>query len=169
MESVLKILNLNAHQPEPHLIQQAGQSLRDGNLVVIPTETVYGVAADAENPEAMHRLYAAKGREPSKPMALFAPNTETIEARGMVTLSAMEKKLASAFWPGPLTLILCTANGDTGFRIPNHPVPLALLKAFGGFLAVTSANKSGAQETRSGQEAADALGEHVDLVLDLVK
>ncbi len=166
MEQALKILSLNTKQPDAGVIQQAEQSLRNGNLVIIPTETVYGLAADARNPKAMQRIYTAKGRHSSKPIALFAPGVDAIETEGMATFNETAKRLAAAFWPGPLTLVLPTPNGNTGFRIPNHPVPLKLLEAFGGFLAVTSANRSDEPETNSGQEAANALGNWVDLVLD---
>ena len=150
----------------PENIRRAAAAVRAGELVVIPTETVYGVAARADAPAAMAKLYAAKGREESKRVALFADGIEAVRRAG-ARVEAVAEKLAAAFWPGPLTLVLPNAGGDwEGFRMPDHHVALAWLRELDFLPAVTSANRSGAPPARTAPEAWAALAPHVALVLD---
>lgn len=132
-------------------IQRAVQLLRGGRLVAFPTETVYGLGADATSPMAIERIYRAKGRPANNPLILHFADSET--ARRYVTDWPGEAvKLAGVFWPGPLTLVLpkvklipdiATAGlGTVAIRVPNHPLALELLRAFGGPLAAPSANRS---------------------------
>lgn len=144
---------------------EAVKALRAGHLVVVPTETVYGVAADPAVPGAEERIYAAKGRDRSKPIPLMVSGVEAVTRCGGI-LGPRASYLASKFWPGPLTLVLPCGDKTEGFRVPDHPVMLALLKAVGGVLRVTSANLSGDPAARDAQAAAAALGASVGLVLD---
>lgn len=150
-------------------IRRAVEALKSGGLVIMPTDTVYGVAADAAVPGAEALIYAAKKREAGKPIPLLAASVEAIRNHGAV-LGDIEAKLAARFWPGPLTMVLKTAGhgkrGDEGFRIPDHAQALDLLRAAGGVLRVTSANESGRPPALTAGAARGALGEHVAVVLD---
>ena len=149
--------------------------LRRGGLVGLPTETVYGLAVDATNEIAVRRMFGVKGRPASHPVIVHLAGAEAL---GEWALSVPEaaSKLAEAFWPGPLTLVLprtrkaldvVTGGQDTvALRVPNHPLALAVLKAFGGGLAAPSANRFGHVSPTTAQHVRDDLGVDVDLVLD---
>ena len=139
--------------------------LRQGKLVILPTDTVYGVAADPSAPGAEDRLYEAKGRDPAKPVPLLISEACAVTRWG-ATMGFYARRLARRYWPGPLTLVLKTGGGTEGFRVPDHPVTLAVLRAVGGALRVTSANRSGAPAARDADAAAEALGRFVTLTLD---
>ena len=110
---------------------------------MLPTDTVYGVAADPRVPAAVERLYAVKGRDARKPVPLLVTGVDEAERRGAI-MGRRARRLAERYWPGPLTLVLPTGTGTEGFRVPDHAVTLAVLRAAGGGLRVTSANRSGA-------------------------
>ena len=160
-----RILRVNACRPEPAVIAAAVKALRAGQLVVVPTDTVYGVAADPAVPGAEERIFAAKSRDRGKPIPLLVSGLKIVTRCGGL-LSPRALRLARTYWPGPLTLVLPCGDRTEGFRVPDHPVTLALLKATGGVLRVTSANVSGEPAARDAQAAAAALGESVGLVLD---
>jgi len=145
-------------------VREAAECLRHGGLVVLPTETVYGVAADPRVDGAVEKLVAAKERDRGKPIALLAAGIDAICAFG-VTLSEGGRRLAERFWPGSLTMVLPVGEGYEGFRVPDHPVALAVL-AETGVLRVTSANVSGEPAALTAEDALAALGERVDLVRD---
>ena len=158
----------------PQLIDQAVQLLRDGGVVAFPTDTVYGVGADPLQPEAVRRLYRIKGRPDNKPIAILVGSIEDA-ARVAQNLPATFSRLAHRFWPGGLTLIVeardlppeITAGGSTvGVRMPDHPLTLELLRGFGGPIATTSANRSGAPPATSAEEANAQLGDRVNLIVD---
>ncbi len=151
----------------PENIRRAAAALKRGELVVVPTETVYGVAARADSAAARERLYAAKGRAESKRIARFADGLAAVRAAG-ARVDAAAERLATAFWPGPLTLVLEMASGEwEGFRVPDHAVALAWLRELGGVApAVTSANRSGEPPARTADEAWAALAPHVAVALD---
>lgn len=157
-----EIIQINADRPEPEIIRQACALLEAGELVVVPTETVYGIACD---PAHLEKLYAAKERDRGKPIARLAASLEQVEALG-AQFGTQGLALAKKYWPGPLTLVLDTPDGPTGFRVPNHEVPLALARAFGRPIALTSANKSGGADAVSAPEAFQSLENHVALFLD---
>lgn len=160
----------------PDAIAQAVRTLDAGGLVVMPTDTVYGLAAAADDRSALTRLFAAKGRPLDKPVVVMVADCRA--AMRLVEFPEAAQKLAQAFWPGPLTLVLpwqpsftistaVTAGQPTiGLRVPDHPAALAILRAFGRPLAVTSANPSGAQNAADALEIEAELGHLVDLVLD---
>jgi L-threonylcarbamoyladenylate synthase len=156
-------------------LARAAQVLRAGGLVAFPTETVYGLGADASNAAAVARLYAAKGRPASHPVIVhFASADAAFEWAREVPEAA--RRLAARFWPGPLTLILKRAPGaadfitggqDTvGLRVPAHPVAQALLAAFGGAIAAPSANPFGRVSPTTGQHVRDDLGAAAEVVLE---
>lgn len=149
-------------------IAQAAARLRAGALAVIPTDTVYGLAAHPDRIEAVQRLFAIKGRAASKAIPLLIAGPENARARG-AQFSAAATCLATRFWPGALTLVLPvdTAPGHTeGFRVPDCATTQDLLRAVGGVLRVTSANRSGEPPAATAAAAIEALGDDVDLVLD---
>lgn len=154
------------------LVARAAAILRRGGLVVIPTDTVYGVAALASLPEAVERLFAAKGRPAEKAIPWLVADLAQAEATaGPAPASA--HRLAARFWPGGLTLVLPVAPErqpslppTVAFRAPDHRVPLALLRALGEPIAATSANRSGEPSARDAREAAAALAETVELIID---
>src|SRR5215831_3831088 len=136
---------------DPSAIARAAEVLRRGGLVAFPTETVYGLGADALDAEAVARLFAAKGRPATNPVIVHVTGVE--EARGLTAAWPEEAaRLAARFWPGPLTLVLprdrrvpdvVTAGGPTvAVRVPAHPVALALIRAAGVPIAAPSANRS---------------------------
>lgn len=147
-------------------MDRAAALLQAGELVVMPTDTVYGLAARADLPDAMAKLYAVKQRDATKPVALLVADWQTASRAG-ARFSDAAKKLAAAFWPGALTLVLPAAGGEwLGLRVPDHPVALAVLRACGGALAVSSANRSGGESAQTALEAWAALAPHPALVLD---
>jgi L-threonylcarbamoyladenylate synthase len=160
-------------------ITRAVQVLRRGGLVAIPTETVYGLAADADNEQAVRALFAAKGRPADHPVIVHIAGVEAIDAWAR-DVPESARTLAAAFWPGPLTLLLkrsarardiVTGAQDTvGLRAPLHPWMRAVLREFGGGLAVPSANSFGRISPTIAQHVIDDLGikprGKVDLVLD---
>jgi tRNA threonylcarbamoyl adenosine modification protein (Sua5/YciO/YrdC/YwlC family) len=151
--------------PDPGILAEAARHLRGGDLVVIPTDTVYGVAADPRVPGAIDKVFAAKQRPPEKDIPYLIAGIERMEAAG-AEAGPVVRRLADRFWPGPLTLVVPVPGGRIGFRVPNHPVALALLNEVDTALAVSSANRSGEPPACSAEEAERALGEAVALVLD---
>jgi L-threonylcarbamoyladenylate synthase len=159
----------------PEEIAQAAVLLRAGEIVAFPTETVYGLGADAENPAALAKIFAAKGRPADHPLIVHLPGAEHL-TRWAQDIPDSAFALANAFWPGPLTLILkrtsivpnaVTGGQDTvGLRVPNHPVALALLRAFGSGIAAPSANRYGRISPTTAGHVRDELGDRVSLVLD---
>jgi L-threonylcarbamoyladenylate synthase len=156
-------------------IEKAAALLRQGELVAFPTETVYGLGADASNPEAVAKIFAAKGRPSDHPLIVHIPGVEHLD-RWAREIPETAYALAKAFWPGPLTLILkrqpnvsdaVTGSQDTvGVRVPGHPLALELLKKFDGGVAAPSANRFGHVSPTTAQHVHDELGDTVAMVLD---
>lgn len=158
-----------------HELQTAADILRQGGHVAVPTETVYGLAANAMNAQAVELLYERKGRPSVKPISLMVSGPEAIDC---YCLGAPEqaKALARRFWPGPLTIVLKSkaeipaivrAGGDTiGLRCPDHPLTLALLKETGFPLAVPSANLSGGPSPKSAREVLRDFDGKIEAVID---
>lgn len=140
--------------------------LREGRLIILPTDTVYGVAADERVPGAEQAIYEAKQRPANLLLPRLAASISQIEAHG-ARIDAQTRKLAERFWPGALTLILPHPDLDSvGYRIPEDPVALAVLEAVGFPLLVTSANLSGAPETTTAEAAYSSLAPSIAMVLD---
>jgi len=162
--------------PDANGIAQAARILRQGGLVAVPTETVYGLAARADSDEAVGAIYRAKGRPDFNPLIVHVADLD--DARSLAEFDEKAAKLAEAFWPGPLTLVLprkprarlapaVTAGLPTvALRCPSHPVMRALLAAAGMPLAAPSANRSGAVSPTTAGHVAASLGENVGCILD---
>jgi tRNA threonylcarbamoyl adenosine modification protein (Sua5/YciO/YrdC/YwlC family) len=150
------------------------QAIAKGHLVVMPTDTVYGVAADAFSPEAVQLLLEAKGRGRQSPPPVLMPKAETMDGLAQ-NIPDEVRALAKKFWPGGLTIVLEAqpslswdlgdTNGTVAVRVPNHPVALELL-ADTGPLAVSSANLTGHPAATTAADAHDQLGARVDVYLD---
>ncbi|MBP2351950.1 L-threonylcarbamoyladenylate synthase [Kribbella aluminosa] len=156
-------------------IEKAVEVLRAGGLVAIPTETVYGLAADAEDPEAVGRIFKTKGRPPSHPLIVHIGSAEQLDDWAH-DVPDTARLLAERFWPGPLTLVLrrgrrvpleTTGGLETvAIRVPDHPVALELLTAFGGAVAAPSANRFGSVSPTTAEHVRAELGDDVDFILD---
>lgn len=158
-----QFLTIDAQSPDPDILGKARCCLAGGGLVVVPTETVYGLACDPSVPGAMEKLVAAKGRDGDKPLARLAGCTQQVKRISKRWNRGLQA-LADCYWPGPLTIVLETSEGWTGFRVPNHAVALGLAKTCGRMLALTSANLSGEPDTKTAEAAAAAVD--ADLILD---
>ena len=156
-------------------IRKAAEMLRAGGLVAFPTETVYGLGADASNARAVARLYATKGRPADHPVIVHFSSKEKAFSWAREVPTAA-RQLADRFWPGPLTLILkrsslakdfVTGGQDTvGLRVPSHPVARELLKMFQNGIAAPSANRFGLVSPTTAAHVREDLGAEVDLVLE---
>jgi len=156
-------------------VDRAVEILRAGGLVALPTETVYGLAADADNELAVRKIFALKGRPAAHPLIVHLGDVQQLSHWAREIPKAAEQ-LAAAFWPGPLTLVLpkqprvldiITGGQDTvALRIPNHDLALQVLREFGGGLAAPSANKFGRLSPTTAQHVMSELGDGVDLVFD---
>jgi L-threonylcarbamoyladenylate synthase len=158
----------------PKAWEQALACVKRGELVVFPTDTVYGVGCDPFNVRAIDAIYEAKGRERQKAIPLLLSGADQLGAVSS-ELPEAAKLLASHFWPGALTLVVPQSaslpdelgGGDTiAVRVPDHAELRDFIAACGGLLAATSANQSGQRDAVNAQQAADYLGEHVALILD---
>ena len=158
-------------------IAQAVRCLVDGGVVAIPTDTLYGLAADALNPAALERVYQVKGRPADMPLPVLVSGWEQVAAVSNVGGDAgvLAQRLAERYWPGPLTLVLpaapglpprLTAGRDTvAVRMPDHDVPLALAAGLGRPITGTSANPSGAEDITDPEELRRCLGGLVDGII----
>jgi L-threonylcarbamoyladenylate synthase len=157
------------------VVERAVRVLRAGGVVAIPTETVYGLAADVANADAIARVYAVKGRPPNHPLIVHAHDLAALD--GYVAEVTPElRALAARFWPGPLTAIVArgprtprsvTGGQDTvAVRVPEHPLARAILATFGGALAAPSANRFGRVSPTTAAHVRADLGDEVDLIVD---
>ncbi|HEY9900287.1 MAG TPA: L-threonylcarbamoyladenylate synthase [Pantanalinema sp.] len=170
-----RLIAVDPTAPDPSLLAPAAELLRKGGLVAFPTETVYGLGADARNPEAVRRIFEAKGRPATNPLIVHVAN---VQAARSITAAwpDIAEQLAAAFWPGPLTLLLpkrpeipdlVTAGlPAVGVRIPAHPVALALLKEAGIPVAAPSANPYMGISPTEARHVIAGLGDRVDAVVD---
>jgi L-threonylcarbamoyladenylate synthase len=156
-------------------IDAAVQALRDGDLVAFPTETVYGLGANAQNPAAVRKIFEAKGRPLSHPVIVHLDSPKFLH-RWVSEVPAAAARLAERFWPGPMTLVMpraanvhdiVTGGQDTvAIRVPSHPMAQQLLTAFGGGIAAPSANRYGRLSPTRAEHVRDELGDAVRIVLD---
>ncbi|MCX7976441.1 MAG: L-threonylcarbamoyladenylate synthase [Bellilinea sp.] len=170
-----EILKVNPLQPEPDVIQRAAQVLQAGGLVAFPTETVYGLGANALDSQAVQRIFLAKGRPANDPLIVHVQNQTWLE-RVVNAHPPQTELLVNRFWPGPLTLIFprkttiplnVTAGGESvAVRAPSHPVAQALLAASGLPIAAPSANRFGHTSPTQARHVLDDLAGRVDLILD---
>ncbi len=156
-------------------VEHAAGVLRGGGLVAFPTETVYGLGADATSPDALRRLYVVKGRPPDHPVIVHLASVDQLD-EWAATVPPDARRLADACWPGPLTVIVARAARvpdevtgglpTVGLRVPDQPVALALLRAFGSGVAAPSANRFGRVSPTTADDVRVDLGVDVDVVLD---
>ena len=168
-------LRISPTNPEPSVLARAAATLQAGGLVVFPTDTFYGLAADPRHAGAVERVFQAKGRSSTVALPLIAADVEQAVAAS-TGLSGLTLRLAVAFWPGALTLvvdaapvILSAVHGGTNtiaIRVPDHPVARQLASANGFPIVSTSANRSGEPAVSDADAAVAAIGDLVDLVLD---
>jgi L-threonylcarbamoyladenylate synthase len=164
---------VDALTPDPDLIAEAAAILREGGIVAYPTDTLYGLAVDPHNTAAVARLIALKGRAASSSIALIAGDRDMAEEAG--SFGTIERTLARAFWPGPLTIVVAASPAMSpllaprqtlGVRVPDHAVARALSAAFRGCVTATSANRSGDEPAVSPGEVERAVGDGIDFLLD---
>lgn len=166
------MIRLGTTGPE---LERAAELLRAGKLVAFPTETVYGLGADASNPEAVAGIFRAKGRPADHPVIVHLPSVAAL-VQWAVEIPDSALRLADMFWPGPLTLVLrraesvsdaITGGQDTvGLRVPGNPVALDLLRVFGGALAAPSANRFGHVSPTTADHVIGEFGDEVAAVVD---
>ena len=157
------------------LMETAGSIIRSGHLVAFPTETVYGLGADALDPDAARRIYSAKGRPSDNPLIVHIASPDSLE-RIVTHIPERAYILSQAFWPGPLTIIMeksalvpssVTGGLDTvAVRMPDHEIALALIRASGGYIAAPSANTSGRPSPTTAQHVYDDLNGKIDMIID---
>ncbi|MHC4916257.1 MAG: L-threonylcarbamoyladenylate synthase [Planctomycetota bacterium] len=161
-----EILRLDGSASDDSKIRTAARAVRDGKLVAFPTETVYGLATNADDAAAVRRLSDVKRRDPSKPYALMIPDEGHVE-KYIGQVPDLAHKLMRIFWPGPLTIVVRVQDGRTvGLRLPDHPVARALVAWAGCPVAAPSANRSGAEPPSTAEEVLQQLGKEIDVVLD---
>lgn len=170
-----ELLQMNAAYPDAASIERAATLLRNGELVVFPTETVYGLGADALQTHAVEQIFAAKGRPYSDPLIAHIADESDLE-RVAATIPPLARQFAQAFWPGPLTMILpaspqiprlVTAGLSTvAVRMPRHPIALALIRAVGSPIAAPSANRFMHVSPTTAHHALTDLDRRVPLILD---
>ena len=161
--------------PTPQNIQRAAERIKNGGVIAYPTETVYGLGADPYRTEAVQKIFIAKGREETKGIILLIRGATDL-ATLVRAISPTAQTLIRTFWPGPLTLVfkarpdlppaLLGGRDTIALRHSSSPIAAQLLTALGGPLTSTSANRSGTPPARSAYDAQNALGDHLDLILD---
>src|SRR5262245_61436335 len=161
--------------PQLDALQEAAKWIRNGGLVALPTDTLYGLAADPYRADAVARLFAVKGRSAERGLPLIAADADQV-ARHIGPLSRSVGQLAEEFWPGPLTLIVAApialvpsvtgGTGRVGVRVPAHDVARAICRFAGRPVTATSANRSGQPPTAYPDEVERTLGDDVDLLID---
>jgi len=159
----------------PMMLDAAVRAIRNGGVVAMPTDTLYGLAADPFRAEAVQRVFAVKARSAGQALPLVAADLDQVSA-WIGALPPLAADLALRFWPGPLTLLLVApetmpsvlnaGTGRVGVRVPSHPVARALCRLCGHPLTATSANPSGAPPSADPDEVARTLGERIDVLID---
>ncbi|NJD03167.1 MAG: threonylcarbamoyl-AMP synthase [Ruminiclostridium sp.] len=169
------IIKININNPEPDKLQHAAEVLRNGGLVAFPTETVYGLGADATNGSAVSGIFKAKGRPSDNPLIVHIADSRDLD-RLTALKPEVSEHLIKVFWPGPLTLVMprssaipdiVTASLDSvAIRMPSHPVALALIQKAGVPVAAPSANSSGKPSPTCARHVIDDLDGKVDIIID---
>lgn len=169
------IITIDPLQPDPAALQQALDILKSGGVLAYPTETFYGLGADARNEEAVERVFAAKGRDFNNPLPVIIGRKADL-AHWVADIPDAAESLIQKFWPGPLTLVfraarlinprLTAATGKIAVRVSNHPPAAALAQSLRAPLTSTSANRSGAAECTNACAVIEQLGGCIDAVVD---
>jgi len=170
-----RIIRVDPLHPQPELLAKAADLIHRGGVIAFPTETYYGLGANALDRQAIERIYTIKGRDRTKPILIL------VEARGRINtfvkpFHPMVERLMETFWPGPLTMLfqaddrlpieLTAGTGKIGIRVPSHPVAKALLSAVGVPLTGTSANRTDGPPPQTAEEVQNSIGRELDLILD---
>lgn len=171
-----RVVKVDPHHPDPRVLEEAGQAIREGALVAFPTETVYGLGADALSERAVRRIFEAKGRPADNPLIVHVASLADVVELAHPDPHGRWEVLARRFWPGPLTLVLpkrhaissaVTAGLDTvAIRMPAHAVALGLIEAAGRPIAAPSANRSGRPSPSTAQHVIEDLDGCVEWILD---
>lgn len=170
-----KISKIEKQQLNSNVIKEAGEILRKGGLVAFPTETVYGLGADALNEKAARKIYAAKGRPSDNPLIVHITNMEALE-KIVTDIPEAARTVAARYWPGPLTMIFNKSSivpyGTTGgldtvaVRMPSHEIARAVIDAGGGYIAAPSANTSGRPSPTKAEHVREDLEGRIDMIVD---
>jgi len=168
-------IDLDSSRSLQNAVDRASECLKSGGLVAYPTESFYGLGADAVNETAIHSLFSAKARPVNRPILILIPSADDLN-RYVKLIPPVARKLIKAFWPGALTLIfdagggisplLTAGTGKIGIRFSSHPIATALTRAMGTPITGTSANISGKSACRNAEEVSRCFGKKVDLILD---
>ncbi len=171
----MNILKINPGHPEPDLLNRAAEVIMQGGVIGYPTETVYGLGANALNDAAVEKVFALKGREKNKPILIIASDLTQVKNL-VISFPRQAAILAATFWPGPLTMVLEAApqlsksllgfRNRIGVRIPGNPICLELLQRCGVPITSTSANISGQKNPISAAEVYENFGDQLDLIID---
>jgi L-threonylcarbamoyladenylate synthase len=171
-----EIMKVDADNSEERIFTQAAEILANGGIIAYPTETFYGLGADATNEEAIQKIFAVKGRNFKNPIALIIGRADDIHPL-VQDIPESAKKLMAAFWPGALTIIFLAANnvsplltagsGKIGLRVSSHPIAQGIVQKLKRPLTATSANLSGAPECTRASEVAEQIGDKIDAIIDL--
>ena len=166
---------INSHSFNNSELQRAVKEIRSGGIVMFPTDTLYGLAVDPRNWNAIERLFTVKGRDASNAVPMICADLVQVE-REVKLMTDLAKDLSRLFWPGPLTMVLdgngsmaknaIGLDGSIGVRVPSHPVARAFANAVGHPITATSANYSGEKPPQAVTEASKSILESVDLILD---
>ena len=173
MKTIIK--KIDKTQKDTDIIAEAGRILKEGGLVAFPTETVYGLGADALNEDAAKKIYAAKGRPSDNPLIVHIANMEALD-KITTSIPAAAKVIADAYWPGPLTMIFDKSEvvplGTTGgldtvaVRMPSHEIAREVIEAGGGYIAAPSANTSGRPSPTTAQHVEEDMNGKIDMIVD---
>src|SRR5712671_29581 len=171
----VEMLKINSEKPEPSLVRYAADQIRAGEVLGMPTDTFYGLAADPFNLRAVERVYEIKSRSRHKPLSLLIEDVDQAEELAK-PLPEEFHALAKKFWPGPLTIIVkaasrlplkVTANtGNVALRVPNAQIPIAVVVAAAIPITATSANLSGATECTSAEQVREQLHGRISIIVD---
>jgi L-threonylcarbamoyladenylate synthase len=171
-----EILKVDADNSEERLLSKAVEILANGGIIAYPTETFYGLGADATNEKAIEKIFAVKGRNFKNPISLIISQADDIYPL-VQDLPETAQKLMAAFWPGALTIVFLAANnvsplltagsGKIGLRVSSHPVAREIVQKLKRPLTATSANLSGAPECAKASEVAEQIGNIIDAIVDL--
>ena len=170
-----QIIQIDPLNPDPAAIQKVLLILKSGGVIAYPTETFYGLGADACDEKAIHQIFAAKGRDFKNPIPLIIHEKSAL-ARWVSDMPEIAEKLIEKFWPGPLTLVfqavpaihprLTAETGKIGIRVSSHPIATILAKLLQCPVTATSANLSGASECTNAAQVREQLGDKIDAILD---
>lgn len=162
----MKLIKVNKERIKDEDLLLAARRLSNGGLVVFPTETVYGLGANAEDEKAVSEVYRIKNRPTNKPLSLHIADLEIFYTRLRTFVDKNVQKLINKFWPGPLTLIVETEKGKEGFRMPDNVIARQLIELSGVPVVAPSANISGKVPPQSYSEISEEIRTRVDIIID---